>query len=698
MLLSTFQHLKGIGVKKELDLWCSGVTCWEDLEAREGRQLSLFTSASNGKGSALFYSSRKALDAEDAEFFAKRLPCQEHYRIALSFPLKTLFLDIETTGLSRYYDSITIVGWSIGTNYRVYITGDDDNTLREALSESKAIVTFNGTLFDLPFLRQEFQDLKTPMAHIDLRFLARRVGFSGGQKNIEKQLGIIRPAHLLNLKSDSAPSLWYKYRQGDLDSLKLLISYNHADVEGMKRIFDVVIDRLMQKQQVPLRAHLAHCFATSPSKLNWSLGEARTKDEGIRIRPYRGKPGPVISLEDIAFPSSISHLRVVGIDLTGSEVRPSGWCLLESNHAITRRICSDVDLIQATLDVKPNLISIDSPLSLPSGRVTVTEDDPGRKTYGITRYCEKILKKRGINVYPCLIKSMQNLTARGIQLAKQFRSLGLPVIESYPGAAQDIMGIPRKRANLELLKSGLAEFGVRGDFIEHPVSHDELDAITSAIVGFFFWIGKFEALGNNEEEYLIIPDINCATNVWGRRRIIGLSGPIASGKTTAGQLLESHGFHYGQFSLLLADILHTRGLIPCREALQKLGEEIYEYPGPRWLCQEFVRKLPEHWNLVIDGLRFPEDHSFLVETFGPDFLHVHIDAPSTIRLERYMAREDDPQQFVNASSHPIEKNVAKMDSLAHVRIYNSNSLESFLSKLVQTIDKQNTRGEILSCL
>jgi uncharacterized protein YprB with RNaseH-like and TPR domain len=30
-------------------------------------------------------------------------------------------LDIETTGLSRYYNNITIVGWSIGNKYNVYI-------------------------------------------------------------------------------------------------------------------------------------------------------------------------------------------------------------------------------------------------------------------------------------------------------------------------------------------------------------------------------------------------------------------------------------------------------------------------------------------------------------------------------------------------------------------------------------------------
>ena len=46
------------------------------------------------------------------------------------------------------------------------------------------------------------------------------------------------------------------------------------------------------------------------------------------------------------------------------------------------------------------------------------------------------------------------------------------------------------------------------------LTHDELDAITSAIVGIFFWTGKFEAIGNFDEEYLIIPDLSAKINPW----------------------------------------------------------------------------------------------------------------------------------------------------------------------------------------
>ncbi len=97
---------------------------------------------------------------------------------------------------------------------------------------------------------------------------------------------------------------------------------------------------------------------------------------------------------------------------------------------------TDEEIVQRTIEAKPDIVSIDSPLCRPAGRIAATDDDPGREEFGIMRECERELKRRGINAYPCLIGSMQNLTARGMRLAATLRGLGHPVIESYPGAAR----------------------------------------------------------------------------------------------------------------------------------------------------------------------------------------------------------------------------------------------------------------------
>src|SRR5713101_2835531 len=95
-------------------------------------------------------------------------------------------------------------------------------------------------------------------------------------------------------------------------------------------------------------------------------------------------------------------------------------------------------------------------------------------------------KRMGISVFWCLLPSMQMLTRRGIRLAGELRRAGCKVIESYPGAAQDVLGIPRKKASLDELKRGLFRAGITGDFVTADITHDEVDAITSALVGLFY--------------------------------------------------------------------------------------------------------------------------------------------------------------------------------------------------------------------
>src|SRR5208282_3397125 len=63
---------------------------------------------------------------------------------ALEEPNRVLFLDVETTGLSRYYDDVTLVGWLLDGVYRVYVAGDDPEFLLSDLRSASALVTFNG--------------------------------------------------------------------------------------------------------------------------------------------------------------------------------------------------------------------------------------------------------------------------------------------------------------------------------------------------------------------------------------------------------------------------------------------------------------------------------------------------------------------------------------------------------------------------
>ena len=241
-----------------------------------------------------------------------------------------------------------------------------------------------------------------------------------------------------------------------------------------------------------------------------------------------------------------------------------------------------------------------------------------------------------------LIQSMQKLTARGMRLAQRFRSIGYPVIESYPGAAQDILGIPRKRASLEFLERGLVEFGITGTFVKEAVSHDELDAITSAIVGVFFWSGMYERLGEVPygDEALIIPDLKADLGASRSTMVVGFSGALGTGKTTAARFLEQKsGFVYGRYSQVIEERLNRKKKPHDRFNLQREGQRINQKYGQRWLGQQLLTKLGSRERIVIDGLRFPEDHAYITEMFGAQFIHIHLIAPKRIRKARCMRRE-----------------------------------------------------------
>ncbi|WP_162143749.1 ribonuclease H-like domain-containing protein [Hellea balneolensis] len=582
--------------------------------------------------------------------------------LCCEYPEKVLFLDIETTGLSHFYDEITVVGWSIGGKSQTFVKGDDVTELLDAARHSVAMVTYNGIRFDQRFLKQEHPSIELPDVHIDLMYLCRRVNLTGGQKAIEIELGIDFREEIGDVDGFAAVLLWHEYLRGNMSSLNRLIQYNRADIAAMGSIFDIALQRL---------GFVHDLFGKKVKFQDWSAPKnMNSLPTNLKSASNELTRAPTFRELFDGLPAAKS--KIVGIDLTGSETRPTGWCALKGSHVETKMIATDADIIAQTVAAKPDVISIDSPLCLPAGRQTVFDDDPTRDEFGIMRQCERELKRRGINVYPSLLPSMQKLTARGIRLAKGFRELGIPVIESYPGAAQDIMRIPRKGAGEKWLKLGLGEFGVQGDFLRKKVTHDELDAITSALVGTFHLAGLSEELGTQEEPPLIIPDLKVSK----RPTVIGISGPIAAGKTTIAQVLEDEGYAYTRFSIIIDEILSKRNLKADRKNRQKIGLEINETGRQRELAERTIARVSGFNKIVVDGLRFPDDHAFLVEKFGFNFHHIFVDAQKSTRKKRYIERlklktQSANAEFERASSSEVEAKVDKMQKLAHENYFNN---------------------------
>src|SRR5258708_1588322 len=300
-----------------------------------------------------------------------------------------------------------------------------------------------------------------------------------------------------------------------------------------------------------------------------------------------------------------SGSREVGIDLTAGD-KATGVAVLEDLSVETCSLFSDEEIFAYIRKQKPRIVSIDSPLGLPGGGDSI---DPKA---GIVRVAENDLASVGIPAYPALIDSMRNLTLRGIRLRQAIEKIphAPRVIESYPGAAQDILCIPRKQKSLDLLREGLRRLGLKGSGLD-TTSHDEMDAITSAIVGRYFEVGLFEPMGIPIEAQLIVPKVRPL--LFDSNPVICLAGKTGAGKSVIARYLSVfYGFEW----------IRTRNLI--RELLLK---DIHASPNKKL----FHRPVDPNAISEMD-----------LREFGALILDVHRQVPLRKKLTTTIRKSDEP--------------------------------------------------------
>ncbi|EPR42657.1 exonuclease-like protein [Desulfovibrio sp. X2] len=240
MLTRTFCHLPGVGVRTEEKLWAAGVRGWDDFALAA----PLLSAHRHAQAAALLDESRERLEAGDAEFFAARLPAQEHWRLWPHFRDATAYVDIETTGLGRGNDHITSIALFDGRSLRTYVHGRNLESFQDDILDYKLLVTYNGRSFDAPFIEREMR-IVLPKAHVDLRFVLKRVGLTGGLKRCEKALGLDR-AELDGVDGYFAVLLWKRFLDtGDEKALQTLLAYNAEDVLNLGTLLRYASERLL---------------------------------------------------------------------------------------------------------------------------------------------------------------------------------------------------------------------------------------------------------------------------------------------------------------------------------------------------------------------------------------------------------------------------------------------------------------------
>jgi len=200
----------------------------------------------------------------------------------------------------------------------------------------------------------------------------------------------------------------------------------------------------------------------------------------------------------------VTRACVLGLDLAGSPRRPTGFCALKGRRVNVGHLFSDGDIFETVQEVAPQIIAIDAPLALPAGRCCLLNTCICAGTTHF-RASDYELRRLGIRFFPMTLGPMRQLTQRGMRLKSVFEDRGAAVIETYPGAAQDLWGIPRQR-DVAGLRRGLSRFHLRGLSRSEQSPH-VLDAVTCALVGRLYLEGRAWGIGSADEALMFLPPL-----------------------------------------------------------------------------------------------------------------------------------------------------------------------------------------------
>ena len=206
---------------------------------------------------------------------------------------------------------------------------------------------------------------------------------------------------------------------------------------------------------------------------------------------------------------------VLGVNLRASPKRPSTAVALNDHSSLSYvgSFLDDEELAQLAQSLKPQLISIGVPLSLPLGLCCLEPSHtcnltvPRRKG----RLLELELARMGIGCFFTNKGSIiRNLIYRSIELRKLLSESDFEVIEVYPHATKVILfgdKVPRRKsaASLVFLKERLALLiSYIGPYMV-GMDRNACNAVLNAYTGFLHTRNETDVLGSEEEGTLVLP-------------------------------------------------------------------------------------------------------------------------------------------------------------------------------------------------
>ncbi|MCX8031301.1 MAG: ribonuclease H-like domain-containing protein [Thermodesulfovibrionales bacterium] len=251
MIRHTFSILNGIGEKFERNLWRNGILSWDDFCSRD----EIFGLSNQKKHIYSFQLQylKEQLSNKNSELLASYIKKSEHWRLYNEFAGLIICLDIETNGLPiKKGGHITLVGLYDGFEEKSLIRGENlsSERLAKELKEYKYLITFYGSCFDIPFLKNSFPDIQFNILHFDLFTAARKLGLNGGMKKLENLFGFSRDQAVQGLNGYDAVKLWHYYQKGSLEAKEVLVKYNMEDTKNLYKLAEIFYKNLRERSGI----------------------------------------------------------------------------------------------------------------------------------------------------------------------------------------------------------------------------------------------------------------------------------------------------------------------------------------------------------------------------------------------------------------------------------------------------------------
>lgn len=185
----------------------------------------------------------------------------------------------------------------------------------------------------------------------------------------------------------------------------------------------------------------------------------------------------------------LENEAIIGIDLAGKPENPTGWAVGENKKVKTNLIYTDEEILEGITRSKPAIIAVDAPFTLPKS--------------GIFRKADREMIRRGYRVFPPSLRAMKKLTKRAMKLNKLIAKSGYETTEVHPTSTRKALSMPSK--DWGKIQTILKRIGLEGDIKEHVLTYHEIDAVTTALTAYLHIKSRTEALGDEEEGYIIVP-------------------------------------------------------------------------------------------------------------------------------------------------------------------------------------------------